>query len=221
MLRVSIAPSEFDREEREIEFSRALAFSDGVFAFAITLLVTTIDVPHLSGPNVEHQFVHRLDDLAPQLFSYFLSFAVIGLMWLRHHRLFSRIRRMNPTTLVLNLVALAFVVLMPFTTNVIGEYGDVPAAVGIYALNIALAGLAFTALWWHCVRGGLLAEHPTRAQIQAELRVRLGLSVIFLLSIPLAYLSTTAAELSWLSVAVFQRILRRDASEGRIDPEDA
>jgi uncharacterized membrane protein len=219
---MSTAPSEFDRDEREIEFSRALAFSDGVFAFAVTLLVTTIDVPRLTGADIEGQLLHRIDDVLPQMGSYFLSFAVIGLMWMRHHSLFSRIRRMDRATLWLNMLALSFVVLMPFSTEVIGKYGDeAPSAVGLYALNIAAASFAFTALWLHCVRNHLLDERPTAAQIRLELSMRMLISVGFLLSIPIAYLSTSAAELSWFGVAIVQRLFRRRyAAAGRIDPED-
>lgn len=220
MLGVSTAPPQFDREEREIEFSRALAFSDGVFAFAVTLLVTTIEVPDLHGSDIEQQLLHRIDDLLPQLGSYFLSFAVIGLMWMRHHRLFSRIRRLDTGTLWLNLLALSFVVLLPFTTGVIGRYGgDAPSAVGVYALNVGIAGLAFAALWWHCLRNGLLDENPTPRQVRLELWMRLTMPAVFFASIPLAYLSTTAAELSWFVIIAVQRVFRRLVADE--DPPEA
>jgi uncharacterized membrane protein len=129
---------------------------------------------------------------------------------------------MDQATLWLNLLALAFVVLLPFSTEVLGKYGgDAPAAVGVYAVNISLAGFAFTLLWWHCVRRDLLAERATPAQIRLELAMRLAISVGFLASIPIAFVSTTAAELSWFGVIIVQRVFgRRYAAEGRIDPED-
>jgi TMEM175 potassium channel family protein len=220
MLRVATAPPQFDRNEREIEFSRALAFSDGVFAFAITLLVTTLDVPRLTGANLDHQLWDRLGDLAPQFVSFFLSFAIIGLMWIRHHGLFSRIRRLDQTTLWLNLLALAFVVLIPFSTEVLGKYNGTAAGVGLYAVNMALAGFGFTLLWWHCVRSDLLDEEPTPEQIRLELLMRLGISFGFLVSIPIALVNTTIAEFSWFGVVLVQRYFgRRAVAAGRIEGE--
>jgi uncharacterized membrane protein len=196
---VSSGPAQFDREEREVEFGRALAFSDGVFAFAITLLVTTLDVPDLTGGDLNRQLWDAFDDIWPRLGSFFLSFAVIGILWLRHHRLFSRVRQLDTTALVLNLVLLAFIVLMPFSTEVIGRYGDTPVAVTTYALNIAIEAVAFTALWWYCARHHMLGEDLTPAQMRYELVLRSVIPAIFLVSIPIAFfVSTGVAELSWM-----------------------
>jgi uncharacterized membrane protein len=217
-----LAP-DFDREEREVEFSRALAFSDGVFAFAITLLVTTIEVPSLRSPQTEHDLLVALKDLAGPMGSYFLSFAIIGLFWLRHHRLFARVRRLDGRALVLNLLVLSFVVLMPFSTEIIGKYGDLPAGTAVYALNLALASFAFTLLWSYCVRHDMLDEHPTPRQLRLELWMRLSVSLLFLVSLPIAFVSTSLAQLSWFGLIVVQRaIMRHYADEGRIaeDEED-
>ncbi len=201
-------PSQYDREEREIEFARALAFSDGVFAFAVTLLVTTIDVPDLSGPDLNRQLWHALGDLWPSVLSYFISFAVIGLMWMHHHRLFSRIRRLDGTTLWLNLLSLAFVVLMPFTTELLGRYNDEPVGVGVYGLNIALATGAYTLLWWSAARRGMLGETLSPSELHAELLTRLWIVGGFLLSIPIAFLSTEAAQLSWAATGFSQGVVQ-------------
>jgi uncharacterized membrane protein len=201
---VSASPQGFDREEREIEFGRALAFSDGVFGVAITLLITTIDVPHVTGPDLGSKLADALQSLDDSIISYFISFAVIGLMWMHHHRLFSRIRRLDPTALWLNLLSLSFIVLMPFTTELMGDYGDEPIAIALYALNIALAIVAYTLLWWYCAARDMLGEHLTGAQLRYELANRLFVAVGFLVSIPIAYASTRAAQWSWLVFGVLQ-----------------
>jgi uncharacterized membrane protein len=194
---VSRPPRQYDREEREVEFSRALAFSDGVFGVAITLLITTIDVPHVTGPDLEHKLVEALKQLDGSIVSYFISFAVIGLMWMHHHRLFGRIRRLDTAALWLNLLSLAFIVLMPFSTELMGDYGDESIAVAIYAVNIALAIAAYTLLWWYCATQDMLDEHLTHAQIRFELVVRLAMSVAFLVSVPIAYVDPRWAQCSW------------------------
>jgi uncharacterized membrane protein len=194
---VSSRPSEFDREERQVEFARALAFSDGVFAFAVTLLVTTLDVPRLSGPNLDRQLWNALRDLEPNFVAYGISFAAIGLMWLQHHRLFSRIRRIDMVVLWLNLLSLAFVVLIPFTTEVMGKYAGQPVAVCLYALNFALAITAYSVLWWYCVRHDMLDEHLTAQQLRIEVISRAWIIGGFLLSMPIAFLSAGFAKYFW------------------------
>lgn len=194
---MSPAPQQYDREEREVEFSRALAFSDGVFGVAITLLITTIDVPDVSGPNLESKLVDALQALDDSVLSYFISFAVIGLMWMHHHRLFSRIRRIDSGALWLNLLSLSFVVLMPFTTELMGRYDEEPVAIAIYAVNIALAVVAYTLLWWYCAWRDMLGEHLTGAQIRLELAMRLWIAGGFLASVPIAFASTRWAQYSW------------------------
>lgn len=214
----SPVPTRFDRDEREAEFSRALAFSDGVFGIAITLLVVSINVPDLSGPDLESQLVEALGDLVPSVLSYFLSFAVVGLLWLRHHRLFARIRRLDTYALVVNLALLAFVALMPFTTEVMGRYGDAPAGVAVYAANLAILTGAYTWLWWHCTRAGLLDRQPTPAELRLELTTRLATSAGFLLSIAIAYLvSARVAQWTWIIPLLAQQgLLRRFVEQGRI-----
>lgn len=203
-------PTHFDRSEREVEFARALAFSDGVFGIAITLLVVSIEVPNLSGPDIEGQLVRALDHLLPFLLSYFISFGVVGLLWLRHHRLFSRIHKLDTHALVVNLVLLAFVALMPFSTEVIGRYGHEPAGVTIYAANLAIAAGAYTWLWWHCSRAGLLGEPQTSVELSYELAARMTTVVGFLLSIPIAFLiSARTAQISWAVTVVVQQLVVR------------
>ena len=215
-------PKHFDRDEREVEFSRALAFSDGVFGIAITLLVVSIDVPRLTGPDLEGQLVEQLDELVPFVLSYFLSFAVVGLLWLRHHRLFSRIRKLDTHALVVNLVLLSFVSLMPFTTEVLGRYGETPAGTSIYAANLAVAVGGYTWLWWHCSRTGALDVPPTPAQLRLELATRLTTSIGFLASIPVAFaVSARAAQVLWLITTVGQQtVYARYTRQGRIRPDD-
>ena len=204
---VSTSPQGFDREEREIEFGRALAFSDGVFGVAITLLITTIDVPRVTGPDLESKLVDALQALDDSVLSYFISFAVIGLMWMHHHRLFSRIHRLDSGALWLNLLSLAFIVLMPFTTELMGDYGDQPVAVALYALNIGLAVIAYTLLWWYCAARDMLGEHLTRAQIRYELANRLFIAAGFFVSMPIAFANTRLAQWSWLAFGVGQGMI--------------
>jgi len=106
-------------EDRE-ETSRIEAFSDGVFAIAITLLVLTLQVPDVHGG-----LWHALLDEWPQFAGYLTSFAIIGIMWVNHHSMFRMIVRSDRILLFLNLLLLLWTALLPFPTNLIARYlGD-------------------------------------------------------------------------------------------------
>ena len=121
-----------------VEFTRIVAFTDGVFAIAITLLVLSLEVPaSIKGPDL-HEF---LVESWPQFFAYFLSFAVIGRFWISHHEVFSLLHDFDRRLLVLNLVYLSLVVLIPFPTELLGDYGDRTDPVVLYAAVVGSAAL--------------------------------------------------------------------------------
>jgi uncharacterized membrane protein len=125
---------------------RLEAFSDGVFAIAITLLVLTIAQPQ--------HYDHLADDLGdrwPALAAYVVSFTVIGIMWISHHSVFSHLARIDRGVVSLNLLLLMTVVFIPYPTGVFGEAlrqgnGARVAAVA-YSVTMALNAYAWTALW--------------------------------------------------------------------------
>src|SRR5687767_4414582 len=102
------------RDEAEVEVSRLVAFSDGVFAMGITLLVLALEMP--TDVNVDE----ALRDRGTEFFAYFLSFAVVGRFWMAHHRIFGSVARFDTNLVVINLAYLAFIALVPFTSEVLG-----------------------------------------------------------------------------------------------------
>jgi len=131
------------REGHEIEFSRIVAFSDGVFAIAITLLVLNLGIPkHLQGSEV----ASALWDQRESLLAYAISFAVIGRFWLVHHRFFSGVVGFDSRLIALNLFYLGAIVLIPFSSEVLGEYGGKTAAVALYEVARPLPFAAVAAI---------------------------------------------------------------------------
>ena len=110
------------REYAETEFNRVVAFSDGVFAIAITLLVLTLEIP--GGVDDLGQ---ELRDRAEEFFAYGLSFAVLGKFWITHHSFFGSLARFDARLMVLNLLYLAFIALVPFTSDLLGDYRTRPS----------------------------------------------------------------------------------------------
>src|SRR3954462_24783 len=171
------------RSESRTGYDRTVAFSDGVFAIAITLLVLSLDVPTLHHGE---QLDHALSGLSGNFVSYFIGFAVIGLFWAGHHAFFSILRGFDGRLMWLNLLYLSFIGLMPFTTALLGDYSNDPTAVTAYAINVGLAGLADALMLVVAVRAKLLA--PDMEARGGEMIVRnLVPSAVFFASIPLAY----------------------------------
>jgi uncharacterized membrane protein len=137
-----------------METNRVEAFSDGVLAIAITLLILEISVPHVRGSELGHALRHQW----PSYAAYVVSFLTIGIMWVNHHALFAGLRSVDRNLLFLNLVLLMAIAFLPFPTALLAAYirddtgGTLAAA--IYAGTMALIGLGFTALWLY------LGRHP-------------------------------------------------------------
>jgi uncharacterized membrane protein len=185
------------------EFTRIAAFTDGVFAIAITLLVLSIDVP--SGVP-SSQLWDSLVDSWEQLFAYFLSFAVIGRFWMAHHRVFSLLHDFDGGLIVLNLVFLSLIVLVPFPTELLGEYGNTTVSVVLYAVVVGTASLLSWGMLAHARRRGHVRPD---AQATAR-RVSTGIlwsALVFYVSIPLTFVSDEAGQLFWLILLadVFRR----------------
>ncbi len=195
------------RADREIEFGRIVAFSDGVMAIAITLLVLNIETPDLPIGR-EDELTAGLLRQWPDVLSYAFSFAVIGRFWIVHHRFFGALERFDPGLVVLNLLFLALIAIVPFTTDVLDRYAQEPAAPILYALVLALAGLANWAMISHALRRDLVRPEARAATLPFAARRSLIPPAIFIASIPIALISATAAELSWLLI-FFVVVVRR------------
>lgn len=179
---------------------RLEAFSDGVFAIAITLLVLGIEVPDVA----EDQLAEAVSDLAPSVFAYFVGFAVIGLFWIGHHAFFAEVERHDTRLLWTNLLFLSLIAAMPFSTGLIGEYGDSALATIVFAINVALAALADSLSEWWAGRSGLVRA-PAGGAFRPFSPRDLLTPAVFLASAPLAMLSTELAQLSWLLVILTHR----------------
>jgi uncharacterized membrane protein len=124
--------------------NRLESFSDGVFAVAITLLVLTIVVPATGDPG---SLAHKLGHNWPQYVAYVVSFMTIGIIWINHHGMVSRLRAVDHTILILNLVLLMTVAVLPFATSLIATYlrepGDRNLAAAIYSASFLVMGAVF------------------------------------------------------------------------------
>lgn len=188
---------------------RLIAFSDGIFAFAITLLVVTI-IPELPASLTEKELQSKLIDTLPDLLSYLISFFVIGFYWVAHHRILGYIKRADSTFVWLNLLLLLSITFIPFPTEILGSYGNLKTAVIVYAGSLAVVGLLQTLLWWYASDRRRLVDPTLERRVIHYQTVKSLISpVVFVLSIGIALWDATAAEYSWLAILVIRPLIER------------
>jgi uncharacterized membrane protein len=188
----------------EEEFLRVLALNDGVYAIAMTLLVVGIGVPTLEQAGSESELLEKLEDLGPELFSFFLSFAVIGRYWVAHHQFVARIRAFDGGLVAINMVYLGFVAFLPFPTNVLGNYPDNAISVAVYALSVAAVSGLEVALFARAYRKGLMRRELPEDVYRWGRSLAISPVYFFLLSIPIAFLNPRLAILVWFLAIPFQ-----------------
>jgi uncharacterized membrane protein len=186
-------PDDASAVRRDVD--RVVAFSDGVFAIAITLLILSIDVPDVP----ERRLGDALEDLVPFVFTYALSFLIVGLYWLAHHRMFRTLERVNRTLLWINLLVLGMVAMIPIPTEILGRYGETTLATVVYASAMTLAGGSMLLLGWY-VRHASLA--PRTSDDLFRLATWRGAipPIVFAASIPVAFIDATVAKLVWIGI---------------------
>jgi uncharacterized membrane protein len=156
----------------EKETGRTEAFSDGVFAVAITLLVLNIRIPGLDlSPGADDHLWHALRDELPMFAAYATSFATIGVMWLNHHRLFTHIKRTDTGLLLLNLLLLMVIVFIPVPTALVAEYLvrlDLHGAALLYSGTMVVLAICYNLLWRYAsYHNRLLGENANTRAVKA------------------------------------------------------
>jgi uncharacterized membrane protein len=202
---------EDDEEGGEgLALGRTLALSDGIFAIAMTLLAFQIQPPDLHGSEIHH-LASVLGALGNRYFVYVLSFAVIGTLWLAHHRIFRNVRRADEALMSLNVLFLMAVAALPFPSAVMGLYGSERTAVVLYASSMAVAGSLLGALLLLARQRRLLTPEATQEGIVASLWNSAATVAVFTLSIPVALVAPTVAPYTWL-VVIPLRLVRGKVS---------
>ena len=187
-------------ESREKETGQLEAFSDGVFAIAMTLLALELKVPHFeAGSDTTAKLIAGLDGEWPSYFAFVTSFFTMLIMWAHHHAIFRLVKGVDATLLFANGFLLMLVTVVPFPTAVVAEYLRTPAAgaaCAFYAGFFVLIGVAFMVLLWAAFRPSVVDTDANPATI-ARLRKS------YRLGPPLYLAATIAAPFSpWLAMGI-------------------
>ena len=192
--------------------SRLEAFSDGVIAIAITLLVLEVKIPSREVASL----AHALLDQWPAYLSYVVSFLTVGIIWVNHHSMFAHLARADAIVHFLNLGLLMTIAFVPFPTAVVAEFIERPsderAAAILYGALFTLMAVFFNVLWQYMIRKpGLLRADADPRQIEAITRSYLPGIPLYASATAVAFASPIASVALFGAIALFYMLspLRR------------
>jgi len=188
-----------------MEKNRLEAFSDGVLAIIITIMVLELKVPH--GTNWTDLLA-----LWPVFISYVLSFLYIGIYWGNHHHLMHTARRVNSDILLSNLHLLFWLSLIPFTTAWMGENHFESNPVALYAVNLTAAGIAYfilqKAIEWHHAK-----DDQLKSAFQKHAKKGIVSQIAYAAAIPLAYVHPMISGIIFLLIAILWIVPAKEIEE--------
>jgi uncharacterized membrane protein len=189
-----------------METGRVEAFSDGVFAIAITLLILAVgvDLERASG-SLRHTLFH----LWPAYIAYIVSFVTVGIMWINHHDLFRHFARADRILLLLNTLLLMSISFTPFPTRVVAEFAhtnsDRRAAALLYGINFTVTAILFFSLWMYGSRR-LLRPNADPREVSGITRSYLPGTPLYLTATLIAFASPVASLIMFAAIALLYAI---------------
>ncbi|MGI8586207.1 MAG: TMEM175 family protein [Chloroflexia bacterium] len=195
------------------ETVRVEAFSDGVFAFAITLLVLELKVPTDSPGS--GGLLDTLFKQWPVFLAFLTSFATVGIMWMNHNKLFLQIKRIDHWLIVLNLLLLLTVTFVPFPTEVLAEYIEGPdqhIAAMIYSGAFLLIAICFNLLWRYASYKDRLLDEKADPEVTKRITRDYAFGpMLYIVALGLATINAGLSVALNLLLAVFFALPHRDA----------
>ena len=193
-----------------IKVEHVISFSDAVFAFAITLMALSIDIPDLPSNLTQAELLDKLYDLFPQFESYVISFAIIAIFWVSYHQVFNHIKGSHIVMVYLNLLFLLLITLLSLSTSLVINYGNYHIPYVIYSFIVILTSSLLTLIWWHATKDKLLIDknlHPL--YIKGVMLTLLSIPLVFTVSIFISFINLDIAEIFWLVMIPINIIIKQ------------
>ena len=208
-----------DKHEPEsgLSFERVVFFSDAVFAIVITLLVLELKVPHLTE-HTEPALRHALFELLPRVAGFVISFLIVGLMWIEHHRIFRYIADYDAGLLWRNLVLLLCVSFVPFPTALFSENFWSRTAFILYTASFGGVATAKLFIWRHATAQKLLKSDVSPELERRIARRSLAVPLACALAIAVSFINIFLAPISFALIPVFARLFDPASRKGKPEP---
>ena len=207
--------------------SRIEAFSDGVFGFAVTLIIFNISVPHIGKGRDGNVLWRSLLELWPSFLALVLSFVTVFIMWMNHHVMFKCLRGIDARIAIANGLVLLLIMMVPFPTALVAEYLTSPSAstaCAVYSALFILVNAAFIRLWHSATKNGRMLKPEVSPEFVNSLtkHLHIGLSVyviatlVAILSPAVSTLVCSALWILWGRMAFMHFVPRhsKDATKG-------
>src|SRR5919205_1928614 len=186
----------------KIKPEHVVAFGDAVFAFAITFMAISIDIPDFPPNLTESQLLTKLYDLYPQVESYIISFAVIAIFWVSYHQIFNFITRSHISMVYLNLLFLLLITFLSITTSLVIEYGSYQIPYVIYCIVVIMTSSLLAVIWWYATKNYRLVDKNIHPLFIRGIMVNLILvPFVFAISILVSFFDLNIAQYLWLIIA--------------------
>ena len=185
-----------------IKVEHVISFSDAIFAFAITLMALSIDIPDLPSNLTQSELLDKLYGLFPQFESYIISFAVIAIFWVSYHQVFNHIKGSHIIMVYLNLLFLLLITLLSLSTSLVINYGGYHIPYIIYSLMVILTSSLLVMIWWHATKDKLLIDKNLHQfYIKGVMINLISIPLVFTVSIIISFVNLDIAEYFWLVIA--------------------
>jgi TMEM175 potassium channel family protein len=184
----------------QIKVEYLISFSDALFAFSITLMALSLELPNLHNHILEPQLTKLIgQELIPNIIHYVISFLVVGMYWIGYHRIFEYIKRTNLTLTWLNLVFLLFISLVAYFTGLLSTYSTYRIVVISFASVLAATGFISILMWWYATNNRRLVYENLDSDLVRYYLIR-GLvpPLTFLLSIGVSFIDVQSALYFWI-----------------------
>ena len=194
---------------------RIEALTDGIYAVAMTLLVIELKLPAHELIHTQEDLIVAVVNLLPKFLAWLISFLVLALFWLGHHRLFNIVRHVDGKLLALNLVQLGFASLMPFSSALSGEFGKALFSQIFYSANMTMLSILAILISRHIHRHPELCVHPMSESMYHGSRFRVGgLIFISIVAVLIAMVIPSAGNAAFMLMMIIMPISRRIEARG-------
>jgi len=189
------------------DLGRIVALSDGVFAFAMTLLVLSLVVPTFMPAPTERQLLNSLAGDWPKFLGYIFAFVMIAIWWIVHNRTYQYIAKFDSGLVWLNMILLMQIAVMPFVLSFYTIYNGYQVAIVLFASIQVTLGLTTTLTWEYAQWKHLSKPNTPVAAARYFTRRGYYTAAVFAISIGVSFVNTTAAQLCWIGIFLVQRVL--------------
>jgi uncharacterized membrane protein len=194
----------------KVKPEHVISFGDAIFAFAITLMTLSIDIPDLPTNLTEAELLSRLNEMYPQVESYIISFAVIAIFWISYHQVFNFITRSQISMVYLNLLFLLLITFLSITTSLVINYGSYQIPYVIYCIVVIMTGSLLALIWWHATKEYRLIDKDVHPLFIRGLMINLLLvPFVFTISILVSFFNLDIAQYFWLLIVPLNIAVRR------------